>query len=192
MLCHLAEYARHPRSIGAIVPSSRALATAMTASVPLLHERDVILELGSGTGAITRELVSAFPQNHIIAVEKNRRLAAMLRRRFAEIEVAELCASAIGRDLVLPSGYRIGAVVSSLPMISFDPVLRRRVLTAIRDVLDPRAVFIQFTYSASAWDEFAADTLDLVGRIRIMRNTPPATVLSFRNRLPLPVCTDAT
>jgi phosphatidylethanolamine/phosphatidyl-N-methylethanolamine N-methyltransferase len=185
MLCHVAEYARHPRSIGAIIPSSRALARTMTESIPRLGERDVIVELGPGTGAITRAIVNAYPRNRVIAVEKNARLAAMLRVRFPRVDVAETCVSTIARDLHIPKGHRIGAVLSSLPMLSFDDALRRSVLDAIRGVLDERAVYVQFTYSRAAWEGFAPDGLQLVGARRVMRNVPPATILSFVRGTPL-------
>jgi phosphatidylethanolamine/phosphatidyl-N-methylethanolamine N-methyltransferase len=178
MLCHVAEYARHPRSIGALIPSSRALARTMTESIPRLADRDVIVELGPGTGAITRAIVSAYPRNRVIAVEKNARLAAMLRERYPRIQVAQTCVSTISSDLHIPKGYRIGAVVSSLPMLSFDAPLRRRVLDAICGVLDERAVYVQFTYSRAAWD-FAPEGLRLIDTRRVMRNVPPATILSF-------------
>ncbi|MDQ3281555.1 MAG: methyltransferase domain-containing protein [Acidobacteriota bacterium] len=180
VLCHIAEYARNPRSIGAIVPSSRALARTMTESVPRLGERDLIIELGSGTGAITSAIVDAWPRHKVIAVEKNPRLAARLRQRFPRIEVAETCVTRIATELTIPKGYRVGAVLSSLPMVSFDASLRRRVFNAIHDVLDQDAVFVQFTYSPSAWDGFAPAGLTLVDTKRVMRNVPPATILSFQ------------
>lgn len=180
MLCHVAEYARHPRSIGAIMPSSRALARTMAESVPHLGDNDVIVELGPGTGAITRAIVNAFPRNPLIAVEKNPRLAAMLRERFPRVDVTETCVSRIARELQIPSGHRVGAVVSSLPMLSFDPLMRSSVLAAIRTVLDDRALYVQFTYSRAAWDGFAPEGLQLVDTRRVMRNVPPATILSFR------------
>jgi phosphatidylethanolamine/phosphatidyl-N-methylethanolamine N-methyltransferase len=185
MLCHVAEYARHPRSIGAIIPSSRALARTMTESIPRLGERDVIVELGPGTGAITRAIVNAYPRNRVIAVEKNARLAAMLRERFPRVDVAETCVSTIARDLQIPKGHRIGAVLSSLPMLSFDDAMRKCVLDAIRTVLDDRAVYVQFTYSRAAWEAFAPEGLRLVEARRVMRNVPPATILSFVRGTPL-------
>lgn len=180
MLFHVAEYARHPRTIGSILPSSRALARTMTESVPRLGERDVIVELGPGTGAITRAIVKTWPRNRVIAVEKNARLAALLRERFPRIDVTETCVSTISRELAVPDGYRVGAVLSSLPMLSFNPVLRRSVLDAIRSVMDERAVYVQFTYSRAAWDGFAPDGLKLVDTRRVMRNVPPATIMSFK------------
>jgi phosphatidylethanolamine/phosphatidyl-N-methylethanolamine N-methyltransferase len=179
MLFHVAEYARHPRTMGSILPSSRALARTMTESVPRLGERDVIVELGPGTGAITRAIVKAWPRNRVIAVEKNPRCAAVLRQRFPRIDVAETCVSTLAHELMIPDGYRVGAVLSSLPMVSFDPVLRRSVLAAIASVMDDAAVYVQFTYSRAAWDGFAPEGLKLVGTRRVMRNVPPATILSF-------------
>ena len=179
MWWHVAEYARHPRSIGAILPSSRALARTMTECVPQLGKRDIIVELGSGTGAITDGIIKAWPRNRVIAVEKNPRLATMLRQRFPNIEVAQTCVTRIATELEVPKGYRIAAVLSSLPMVSFDEELRRSVLSAVCDLLDDRSVFVQFTYSRSAWKDFAPEGLRLVAERRVMRNLPPATILSF-------------
>ncbi|MCX5328653.1 MULTISPECIES: hypothetical protein [unclassified Streptomyces] len=65
------EFLRSPRLTGAIAPSSPALALAlaqaMTAGLDL-RRADVVVELGSGTGAILRRLA---PGARLIAVELN-------------------------------------------------------------------------------------------------------------------------
>ena len=45
---------RNPRSVGAVAPSSKRLARIMVAALGNLEPGSVILELGPGTGAFTR------------------------------------------------------------------------------------------------------------------------------------------
>ena len=74
MLSFLAEFLRSPRAIGSVVPSSpslgRILADAIADVTP-----GVIVELGAGTGPVTRQLATRFPDAHLIALEPNPRLA---------------------------------------------------------------------------------------------------------------------
>jgi phospholipid N-methyltransferase len=179
VFCHLSEYARHPLTMGAVAPSSRALVAAMTSIVPSVQPGEAILELGPGTGAITRGIVRAWPHNPIVAVEKNPRLAARLRARFPEIEILQGCVTdaleKLSRD-----GTRIGVVMSGLPMLSFEEIFRERVLAAVHDALSPAAFFVQFTYSERAWRGFAPRGFRLVARRRVLRNVPPATILCYQ------------
>lgn len=181
VFCHLSEYARSPSTIGAVAPSSRTLVAAMTSIVPFVDGGDAILELGSGTGAITRGIVDAWPANPIVAVEKNPRLAARLRKRFAEVEVLQGCVCD-ALDALAASGTRIGVVMSGLPMLFFEESFRERVLAAIHDALSPSAFFVQFTYSERAWRGFAPSGFELVARQRVLRNVPPATILCYQRR----------
>ena len=179
VFCHLSEYARSPSTIGAVTPSSRALVAAMTSIVPSVEAGEAIVELGPGTGAITRGIVRAWPEHPIVAVEKNPRLAARLRTRFPEIEVLHGCVSDV-LETFSANGARIGVVMSGLPMISFDETFRERVLTAIHDALSPSAFFVQFTYSERAWRGFAPRGFELIATQRVLRNVPPATILCYQ------------
>ena len=77
------EFIRHPKGMGSIIPSSRALARAMRRTAQDYgHPESIIIEAGAGTGAITRELVAHFPRERLIINELNPRLARRLRDRF--------------------------------------------------------------------------------------------------------------
>ena len=55
MLRFLREYIKTPNTIGAIAPSSRRLAAAMTDVIDFRRAR-CIVEYGAGTGVFTREV----------------------------------------------------------------------------------------------------------------------------------------
>ena len=69
-----------PLHIAAANPSGPRLADAFARCVEL-GRPGAVLELGAGTGSLTRGLVRAgCPPNRIIAIEREPSLAAMLRR----------------------------------------------------------------------------------------------------------------
>ncbi|MGH7200928.1 MAG: rRNA adenine N-6-methyltransferase family protein, partial [Planctomycetaceae bacterium] len=71
------------KSIGAIVPSSRFLAGAITEPYRRRKRPARILEVGPGTGAVTRKIVERLtPDDRFDLVELNESFAALLQRRF--------------------------------------------------------------------------------------------------------------
>lgn len=171
--------------MGAVAPSSRALARAMTSIVPSVSRNEAILELGAGTGVITRSIEASWPANRILAVEKNPRLAARLRKRFPRVEIVQGCVSET-LGVLSRNGARVGAVISGLPMLSFEEIFRDRVLAAIHHALAPSAFYVQFTYISRAWRSFAPAGFELVATRRVLKNFPPATILCFQKVDPCP------
>jgi len=82
--------ARRPLGVSTVFPTSRALAERMVvaaASSPI----DGVVELGAGTGAITRHLVAG-ARGRVTALEIDPGMARFLRGRFPEVRVC--CAAA--------------------------------------------------------------------------------------------------
>ena len=77
-----------PLRIAATNPSSARLADAFARCVELARPGPV-LELGSGTGSLTRGLMRAgCPPDRILAVEREPRFAAMLRQELIAVALA--------------------------------------------------------------------------------------------------------
>ena len=65
----LRKFLRSPRTVGAVTPSSRALARAMIANLPI-NEPASIVELGPGTGAFTGAILDRVgPKARVLAME---------------------------------------------------------------------------------------------------------------------------
>jgi phosphatidylethanolamine/phosphatidyl-N-methylethanolamine N-methyltransferase len=75
---------RRPTAFGSLLPSSRHLAQAMTAQT---RGAQLLVELGAGTGAVTRALRLHHPDVPLVAVEAQPHLARHLRERFAGVDV---------------------------------------------------------------------------------------------------------
>ena len=68
-LLMLGRFVRSPRTVGAVAPSSRALAEEMVQGLDLSGAANVV-ELGPGTGVVTRAIAERLgPDAHALAVD---------------------------------------------------------------------------------------------------------------------------
>jgi phosphatidylethanolamine/phosphatidyl-N-methylethanolamine N-methyltransferase len=169
-----------PHHIGAVAPSSRFLARAMATQVDLRRAEPVI-ELGGGTGSVTKALLEAgLPVDRLIVVERDVRLYKMLRRRFPQLRIVLGDARHLV-ELLRPLGIDVvSAVVSSLPLISMSKTMRRQIINQSFALLGEAGRFIQYTYSLSS--PLAGREFGLRGRVaaRVWLNFPPASVWNYR------------
>lgn len=175
----LSRWLKAPHRIGALAPSSQHLARAMARQVERAGEGPVI-ELGGGTGSITRALLaSGLPRWRLVVVERDPTLAALLRLRFPGVKILRGDAAQLV-SLLRPLGIvRAAAVVSSLPLLSMAKRLKRDIIAESFALLGAEGIFIQFTYGVTSplGPEFG-----LVGEVarRVWLNFPPAAVWRFR------------
>ncbi|MGD0896795.1 MAG: methyltransferase domain-containing protein [Thermoguttaceae bacterium] len=133
------EFRQNFRTTGAVLPSGRRLARALARFV---RQRDGtgprrILEVGPGTGAVTREIIAAMgPEDRLDLVELNDRFVACLGERFKS---DPFFASVADRSRVLhcpvehlPPDGSYGVIVSGLPLNNFGVNEVRRILDALK------------------------------------------------------------
>lgn len=174
-LTFLKLWLKNPLRMGAIAPSSKYLAQEMAAHIPI-NSSGIILELGPGTGAVTRALLQAgISPEKLVVLEYSSVLAKNLRKSFPGVRVIE--GNAINLvSLLEDENRKISSIVSSLPLRSFSKMTTLAILEQITFLLTPGSKFVQFTYSFRQ-NRFAALThyRQVVSR-RIWRNLPPARV----------------
>ncbi|MBX9402378.1 methyltransferase domain-containing protein [Lysobacter sp. BMK333-48F3] len=179
------QWLKNPLRVAAVAPSSAELAAAMIAELPDDVRR--VIELGGGTGAITRALLEAgILERDLLVLELNEELHAHLQLRFPRVPVL-LGDARMLPDLAREQGYLedgpADAIVSGLGLLTMPHPLQRDILAAAFDCLREGGVFVQFTYGPSApVAEAVARGLGLqVHRGEfVLRNVPPATVYVYR------------
>jgi phosphatidylethanolamine/phosphatidyl-N-methylethanolamine N-methyltransferase len=135
--------ARDFKRTGAVAPSSRALAQAMTrklASRP--HDPLAILEVGAGTGSITQEIVKHISEADILDVyEIDGRFTTLLRQRLRaekKFQRVRSCIRVFHEPIEniekIPS---YDYVISCLPFTNFAPDAVRHIFELYRAVLKP-------------------------------------------------------
>lgn len=145
------EYLRHFHHTGAIAPSSRWLAAALARYVDRGDGPRRVLEVGPGTGAVTREIVARLRRDdRLDLVELNERFAERLRRRF---EQEPRFAAVAGRARVIQSAVeeladdqRYDVIVSGLPLNNFSVADVERILRTFETLLAPGGTLSFFEY----------------------------------------------
>jgi phosphatidylethanolamine/phosphatidyl-N-methylethanolamine N-methyltransferase len=168
-----------PLQIAAITPSSARLASVMAELVDFALPGPV-LELGAGTGSLTRGLLRAgCPAERLIAVEREAPLADALRRSLPGVTTLTGDATALAALLNDHCVRRLCAVVSSLPIKWFPVAAQRLVMEPCLARLGPRGRFLQMTNAFSS--PVAIGPLGISGaRIaHVWRNLPPAQIWAY-------------
>ncbi|MGI3199573.1 class I SAM-dependent methyltransferase [Streptomyces sp. GLT-R25] len=182
------EFLRSPLTVGAVAPSSGALARVVTAPVPGSGD-PVVVELGPGTGAFTGAIQRRLGgRGRHIAVEINERFAARLAALHPGVDVALADAGSLAGVLGERGIERADVIVSGLPWVAFGENERRDVLAAVVDGLSESGAFTTFAYVHARWASPARRLLRslearfdevVVGRT-VWGNLPPALVYHCR------------
>ena len=168
-----------PLRIAAVTPSSKRFADVMAELVDLDRPGQV-LELGAGTGSLTRGLLQAgCPAGRLIALEQEPRLAAALRRRFPGIATIVGDATQLPEHLARHGIDRLCGVVSSLPIKWFSVGEQRQVLAPCLARLGPGGRFLQMTNAISS--PVAIEPLGIAGErvAHVWRNLPPSQIWAY-------------
>jgi phosphatidylethanolamine/phosphatidyl-N-methylethanolamine N-methyltransferase len=137
-----------PQGIGAIAPSGGALARAMVDAARIEAGHRVV-ELGAGTGPVTRALVAARPDASLLVLEPDAALAARCRAAVPGVQVVEAMAQELPALIEAQGWSAVDRVVSSLPFAVWPVGLQDEVLDAVLNVLVPGGVMVTFTYVQS-------------------------------------------
>ena len=168
-----------PKITGAVSPSSKALARAMAREVDAGGD-GLVLELGPGTGPVTRALIEhGIAPSRIVAVEFSPEFCALLRQRFAGLRVIEGDAYDLGKTLPATLSGPFAAIVSSLPLLNREPAARILLVQSLIDRLTPGGGLIQFSYGPKP--PVAASQGFTVKRTAFVPfNLPPAQVWLYK------------
>lgn len=182
----LKRWLRRPFAVGAVVPSGPLLTRAMAeTTVACVGERiGHIIELGAGTGEVTKALLAAgIAPQRLALVERDPELATFLRAHFTGPRIIEGDAAHLPGLMVANGIEHLAAVVSSLPLLSLPGEIVNDIVEAVFEALPPGAALIQFTYGPKPPVPHALRErlrLQSARRPRIWRNVPPAVVWTFR------------
>lgn len=183
-------FLRNPRTVGALWPSSGALAEQMVAGLPK-ETASTVVELGPGTGALTGAIVARLgPSARFLAVDIEPVFVESIRLRWPAVEC--VCASAEHLEALL-AVRNIGPidhVISGLPFASLPIDVTRRILDGLERTLRPGGTFTTFQYmhgyGMTSGRAFRRQMTERMGgppeRHPVLKNFPPAYVLTWTRR----------
>lgn len=178
------KFVRKGRTIASIGPSGAEMCEAMVRDLDFSRP-GVILELGAGTGAITRALVSRMrPHHRLIAVELEPDFIQMLRDRFPQVEVLRTDATNMDGTLDQLGVGKVQYVLSGLATPHLPLRGQIRLHRWLSNRLDPGGAFIQITYVPRIYHNYYRRHFRDVRYTPIWKNMPPGGVFTCRDIRP--------
>src|SRR3546814_847764 len=135
-------FLKNPVGVASLTPSSPALGRLVAQHVSREDDQYVV-ELGCGTGAITRALLAGgVPPERLIAIDLDRELLAVLRRELPDITVLECDAARITQ--CLPAGVvgKVGTVICGIPVSLLPRPAQRRIIDEMFALMQPGHRFL--------------------------------------------------
>jgi phosphatidylethanolamine/phosphatidyl-N-methylethanolamine N-methyltransferase len=174
-----------PGRVGAIAPSSDALAELITSEIT--SSTGPIIELGPGTGAFTYKLLErGVRQEDLTLVEYGSEFIRTLQFRFPGARVLWMDAGRLGNGNLFEDAS-VGAVVSGLPLLNMSTRKVVSIVGGAFSYMRPGGAFYQFTYGMRCpVPRPILDRLGLKATLldRAMLNVPPAAVYRLTRRAP--------
>lgn len=161
--------------VASFVPSSRAMARAAARAVDP-DRQQVILELGAGTGPITREIMAKkHPHSRVIALELDPSFVPVLRRSCPGAEIVEADVRRLPEVLAELNVEKVDVVINGLPTPSLPESVNRVVIETI-EKFGPEAAVTQITVMPLVYQKMYKQVWERVQFEFVVKNVPPAGV----------------
>ena len=173
----LGKFLRQGTAIASLAPSSPWLSRATVSNVDWEKSR-VLVELGAGTGPITKVLAErARPDCKVIVLERDHDFSEILRDRFQtytnfdviEGDVRDLAGMLADRGI-----EKVDHVISGLPVPSFPKSLQIDLMKVVAKVLESEGTYNQITELPLLYWPLYKKFFNDVRFIFEPRNFPPA------------------
>ncbi len=176
-LLFLGKFLKHGTAIASLAPSSPWLSRTTVRNVDWDRAK-VLVELGAGTGPITKVLAEkARPNCRVVVLERDPDFARILRERFqgyGNFDVVEGDVRDLTSILERLGISQVDAVISGLPVPSFPKDLQRDLFRVVKKILVPGGTFNQITEMPWVYLRFYRKFFLDVQFAFEPRNLPPA------------------
>lgn len=178
----LQQFLKNPRQVGSVIPSSRYLERRVVALADAANARTIV-ELGTGTGGITRAILRAMPADaRLLGIEINPRFQESLADcRDARLILHVGSAEHLGEILARYGLPAPDAIVSGIPFSTMGRTLGTRILESIAQVLAPGGRFVAYQVSGQV-AKLALPVLGPARRQVEFLNIPPVRLYRWDRR----------
>lgn len=179
ILSFLKQYIIKPRTVGAILPSSKYLASRMIENIDFNTAR-YIVEYGPGTGVFSEKMIKRRNRETIMLLfESNENFYNKLKEKYKDesnVYIINDSAEYVGKYLKKYGVPYIDYIISGLPFASLPNDVSSNILKETQKHLNEDGKFITFQYTLLKKD-FIKKYFSEVSIKREVRNVPPAYVL---------------
>ncbi|WP_137176668.1 class I SAM-dependent methyltransferase [Roseomonas sp. AR75] len=175
----LRRWLANPLQMGSVIPSSPALCRRIAALVERAED-EVVVELGAGTGVISRALLdSGVPPDRLVVVEIVPDMADHLRGVLPGVKVIQGDAFELARALPESLHGKVGAAICGIPLVMLPLEQQRRFVDAVEAVA-PGKGFLLYTYCITSPLPYRKLGLSAKREAWTPLNLPPASVWRYQ------------
>lgn len=169
-----------PKAVGSIVPTSSVTAARM-ASVIDTGSGLPVLELGPGTGVITRAILKrGVRPEDLYCVEYSEDFVRHLRVQFPRVNVIRGDAFDLDRTLGENAGLTFDAVISGVPLLNFPVGQRIRYVEDLLGRIPAGRPVVQLTYGPLSPVPPGKGNYTVERFHFVLRNIPPTQLWVYR------------
>jgi len=183
------QWIRHPGRLGTVAPISVKLARAAAAHVSRSNDTGYVVEIGAGTGRLTRALLEHGIRTPKLAViELDAKLCTFLKETLPAVCPTASAPLVVEGDAaylpdLIPASWigNVDTVVSVVPLMCFPEEKRIAIIEAAFRILKPGGQIIHVTYNPKSPLAFSrAYTQKRV--MGLWMNVPPGFVWSYTKK----------
>lgn len=176
---------KNPLQVSTMFETGDTATEVLTSAVPS-HPSGMVVELGVGTGAITKTLAKKVSDpTKYLGIELNEELVEFVQERFPNLRFVQDSAEHFPKHL--SKGQKVSAVVSSLPWSVMPQKAVPAILDAIADSLAEDGVFSTYmtlhvlkTPAGKRFQEHLNKNFSMVDTKVVIENLPPAKIFIAR------------
>jgi len=168
----------NPLQMGSIIPSSATFSRLIAERVQYGPD-EVVVELGAGTGTVTRALLAAgIAPEKLVVVEIVPDMAAHLRTNFPGVNVVCGDGFELPRVLEQARAGRVGDVICGIPLVMLPFPTQQKIVAAMLEA-SPLRGFLHLSYCITS--PLPSEKLGLTGKrlAWTMKNFPPGGVWRY-------------
>jgi phospholipid N-methyltransferase len=183
----LQAFLKNPLKVGSIAPSSPELAQKMIEGIEP-EENGIVLELGVGTGAITKFLQDKIRgEKSYLGIELDRNLVRTLKKNYPDLKI--VCGNATDAfSIHRKSGLgKVESIICCLPFVSLPNEVGEKILSEIDKFMKEGCTFRTFQYAHGFYMPSAIKLREFMRRRYgkaqksqlVVKNVPPAYTLTW-------------
>jgi phosphatidylethanolamine/phosphatidyl-N-methylethanolamine N-methyltransferase len=183
----LQAFLKNPLKVGAVAPSSPELAAEMLDGITPDRE-NIVLELGVGTGALTKYLRQVIPdRDAYLGIELDKDLVRSLNRRFPDMNIVRGNATDAYKIHADTGLGKVRYLACCLPFVSLPKEVSDDILLEITKFMDEGCELRMFQYAHGYYlppaRKLREYLRDRYGKSRrsplVLKNLPPAYTLTW-------------
>lgn len=170
-----------PKTVGAIMPTSARTAARM-ASIINTGSGLPVLELGPGTGVITKAILDrGVKPEDIVSIEYSTPFFQHLSAKYPGVNFINGDAFNLAETLKAYEGQKFDCVISGIPLLNFPMHARVKLIEDLLKLMPAGRPVVQFSYGPVSPVIARPDSYKIQHFDFVVRNIPPAQIWHYKS-----------